>query len=95
VKSRPELAAVRLRDLALEGRDAEELLEHAVSALCGELTPFSFIAALRIAFGVPLKFLRDIEGWEGLGLPGNTVQTEQVALTNRPYLASFRERQNE
>jgi hypothetical protein len=91
MSARVETAANRLRYLAQEGLSSEQLLEHAVSSLGDELTPFTFIACLREAFGVPLFVLRDkVECWAGLGLPGCDVPTSAVVEALEPFVAAFR-----
>jgi hypothetical protein len=96
MSARIESTAARLRYLAKRGLTSEQLLEHAVSCLGSELSPFAFIACLREAFGISLFVLRDqVEGWVGLGLLGCDVPTVDVVGALEPYVAAFRESQNE
>jgi hypothetical protein len=96
MSARVEFAASRLRYLAQHGLTSEELLEHVVSCLGNELTPFAFIATLREAFGISVFVLRDqVECWVGLGLPGCDTPTSDVVSALDPFVTAFRERLSE
>jgi hypothetical protein len=96
MSARVEFAASRLQYLARRGLSPEQLLEHAVSCLGGELTPLTFIACWREAFGISLFVLRDqVECWVGLGLPGCDVPTSNVVGALEPFVTAFRQGQSE
>jgi hypothetical protein len=90
MSSRVDLTVDRLRDLALRGFSTPDLLEHAISSLKPDLSPLTFIACFKQAFGIPLFTLRDqVEGWVGLDLPGCTMPTQDVSEAIHFYVQIF------
>jgi hypothetical protein len=73
---------------AMSGKDVERILDEVLSCLGATAKPFTFIAVLREAFGVPIRTLRDVENWHRLNSGGDMTTSEVVAILF-PFITQF------
>ena len=88
-----ERCAFAARTAASQGRDTSAVIQGIVDCLGEGLTPFTFIAVLRLAFDIPVPVLRDVENWQDLATSGDdpTMSTEEMLSIIQPWISKVAE----
>lgn len=83
-----ERCAHAAKSAAVQGRDPREVVQGIVDCLGEGLTPFSYIAVLRLAFDIPVQVLRDVENWQDLAGAGQaaTMSTDEMLSIIEPWI---------
>jgi hypothetical protein len=88
-----ERCAFTARTAASQDGDASGVIQGIADCLGEGLTPFAFVAVLRLACDIPVPVLRDVENWQDLATSGQatTMSTDEMLSIVEPWISKVAE----